>query len=371
MRICLAILIILAVSITACLPSASPPALEGKLRIITEVFPPFNFVESNQNVTGQSTEIVRAIMQKLGMQASIDVMPLADGLTVAQEGPDVAIFSLNRTPQREELFKWVGPIGSYEQAFYAKKGSTISLNSLEDAQKVGKIGVYKGDAGNQFLASQGFTNLDESQTDAIQFALHGQQPVSLIHGPPGTGKTTTVAELIQQAVHVHKMRVLVTAPSNVAVDNVLERLVANQDAASASASTKHKDGQNKRIRAVRLGHPARIQPSILRYSLESLVQNADGTEIVNDIRSEMKAHLRVASNPKSRPLDKRTAYREMKLLRKELRQREGKVVESLLADAQVVLTTNVGAASHVLDKFENSSAGAGKPFDWANTAGQC
>jgi ATP-dependent RNA/DNA helicase IGHMBP2 len=218
-----------------------------------------------------------------------------------------------------------------------------------------------GSGGTEFTPFN--PNLDESQTDAIQFALHGQQPVSLIHGPPGTGKTTTVAELIQQAVHVHKMRVLVTAPSNVAVDNVLERLVANQDAASASASTKHKDGQNKRIRAVRLGHPARIQPSILRYSLESLVQNADGTEIVNDIRSEMKAHLRVASNPKSRPLDKRTAYREMKLLRKELRQREGKVVESLLADAQVVLTTNVGAASHVLDKFENSSAGAGKPFD--------
>jgi len=151
--------------LTACAPSASPPAMEGKLRIITEVYPPFNFVESNQNVTGQSTEIVRAIMQELDVQASIEVMPLANGLAVAQEGPDVAIFSLNRTPQREELFKWVGPIGSYEQAFYAKKGSTISLSSLEDAQKVEKIGVYKGDAGNQFLASHGFTNLDESQND--------------------------------------------------------------------------------------------------------------------------------------------------------------------------------------------------------------
>lgn len=165
MRICLAILIILAVMLAACAPSATPPATEGKLRIITEVYPPFNFVESNKNVTGQSTEIVQAIQQKLSTQAHIEVMPLADGLELAQKGPNVAIFSLNRTPQRQALFKWVGPIGSYEQAFYAIKGSTVTLSRLEDAKKIGRIGVYKGDAGNQFLAAQGFTNLDESQND--------------------------------------------------------------------------------------------------------------------------------------------------------------------------------------------------------------
>ena len=205
-------------------------------------------------------------------------------------------------------------------------------------------------------------NLDSSQTDAIRFALFGKQPISLIHGPPGTGKTTTVAELIRQAIHVHKMRVLVTAPSNVAVDNVLERLVANQ---STGCIKKKRGSDNElgehKIRAVRLGHPARIQPSILRYSLESLVQNADGTEIVKDIRAEMKSHLQVAANPKSRGLERRTAYREIRSLRKEIRQREEKVVESLLANAQVVLCTNVGAASYLLDRFENSSAG--KPFD--------
>jgi len=76
------------------------------------------------------------------------------------------IYSLNRTPQREELFKWVGPIGSYEQAFYAMRGSTVVINQLEDAKKVSKIGVYQGDAGAQFLESQGFANLDYSLTDA-------------------------------------------------------------------------------------------------------------------------------------------------------------------------------------------------------------
>ncbi len=168
-------------------------------------------------------------------------------------------------------------------------------------------------------------------------------------------------------MHVHKMRVLVTAPSNVAVDNVLERLIRDKQTSKASTKNKRKGGNNSstfnesNMRAVRIGHPARIQPSILRYSLEALVQNSEGTEIVSDIRSELQSYLRIASNPKSKGGDKRNAYKEMKILRKEIRQREEKVVHSLIANAQVVLATNIGAASYILDKYEKSPMS--KPFD--------
>lgn len=166
MKVWLAILLIVVMLLMACnFPGMVPPASSG-LRIITEVYPPYNFVDKSDNVTGQSTEIVQAILEKTGTQAAIEVMPLSEGLALAQKGPKVVIYSLNKTPQRENLFKWVGPIGHYEQAFYANKGSTIVLNKLEDAKLVKKIGVYKGDAGAQFLASQGFNNLDESLTDA-------------------------------------------------------------------------------------------------------------------------------------------------------------------------------------------------------------
>jgi len=164
MRICLAVLFVFSVFITACAPSATT-APEAKLRVITEAYPPYNFVDKNGNVAGQSVEIVQAMLQKLGMTASIEIMPLADGLSLTQKGPGTAIFSINRTPQREALFKWVGPIGDYKQVFYARKISSLYVSTLEDARAAAKIGVYKGDAGNQFLASQGFTNLDESPTD--------------------------------------------------------------------------------------------------------------------------------------------------------------------------------------------------------------
>ena len=60
-------------------------------------------------------------------------------------------------------------------------------------------------------------------------------------------------------------------------------------------------------------------------------------------------------------MEKCRAYQEMKLLRKEIRQREEKVVQSLIKNAQVVLATNVGASSYILNKCEKSSTG--RPFD--------
>jgi len=171
MRVWLAILISIGILLAGLNAACVAPMTNSQLRIITENYPPYNFVDKNNNVTGQSTEIVQAILEKTGTQANIEVMPLSQGLAIAEQDPGVVIYSLNRTPQREKLFKWVGPIGFYEQAFYAKKSSATAAlilfySKLEDAKKVEKIGVYKGDAGAQFLASQGFTNLDYSLTDA-------------------------------------------------------------------------------------------------------------------------------------------------------------------------------------------------------------
>lgn len=204
--------------------------------------------------------------------------------------------------------------------------------------------------------------LDDSQKEAIQMALSSQQPVALLHGPPGSGKTTTIVELIRQAVGQHGYRVLVTAPSHVAVDQILSRLVNN------NSSTNKKDNNKKQqqLRVVRLGHPARLQADILPYSLEAMVQAADGTEIVQDVRQELQMWLRrLHSKHKWKYADKVTARREIKLLRHEIRQREQKVVHELLHRAQVVLATCVGAANRLLSMAKNNNGGDddSPPFD--------
>ena len=96
------------------------------------------------------------------------------------------------------------------------------------------------------------SGLNDTQQQAVRFALSARD-VALIHGPPGTGKTTTVVELIRRAIHRGE-KVLACAPSNLAVDNILERLLAKGE------------------RAVRLGHPARVTADLRAHTLDLLVQ---------------------------------------------------------------------------------------------------
>ncbi|CAN0469770.1 unnamed protein product, partial [Ectocarpus sp. 12 AP-2014] len=97
-------------------------------------------------------------------------------------------------------------------------------------------------------SSPALRSLNDSQREAVAFAL-ATRDVALIHGPPGTGKTTTVVALIREAV-AHGWRCLVCAPSNVAVDGILEKLVAKLGG---------------RPRVVRMGHPARLLPQVCTH----------------------------------------------------------------------------------------------------------
>ena len=108
---------------------------------------------------------------------------------------------------------------------------------------------------------------------------------------------------------------------------------------------------------VRLGHPARLQANILPYSLEALVQSSEETALVRDVRMELQSYLRILSNPKSRASDKRVAYGEVKTLRKGLRQREWRAVQSILESSQVVLATCVGTANAILKRNYSQANG--------------
>ena len=170
-------------------------------------------------------------------------------------------------------------------------------------------------------------SLNDSQKEAISLALASCE-VALIHGPPGTGKTHTLIELILQLLD-RGQRLLVCGPSNISVDNIVERLA------------------HHKVPMVRLGHPARLLPSVLNHSLEVLTKTSEAAAIVSDIRSEMdtkQASIRKTRNGRER----RAIYGEMKELRKEYRQREGRVVNDLLRGSKVVLSTLHGAGGFLL-----------------------
>jgi len=129
-----------------------------KLKIFTEDSPPANYLD-NGKLKGVSVKIVREILRRLKLPDNIQAVPWARGYTLAVTQSNVALFSSTRLPQREKLFKWVGPLYSQTWGFYARKDSAIQISSLEEAKTVSRIGTYHKDAKEQYLLANGFRNL--------------------------------------------------------------------------------------------------------------------------------------------------------------------------------------------------------------------
>ncbi len=138
--------------------AAKSGAAPEMLRIYTEDSPPANYLDQGR-LKGLSVEIVREILHRLKLPDHIQTVPWARGYTLALTQPNVALFSTTRLPQREKLFKWVGPLYSQTWGFYARRDSAIKISSLEEAKAVPRIGTYYKDAKEQYLMANGFRNL--------------------------------------------------------------------------------------------------------------------------------------------------------------------------------------------------------------------
>ncbi len=133
------------------------------LSILTEEYPPFNFTQEGK-LTGITTQVVQEITRRLGIGDNIEVVPWARGYERLSTEANVVLFSTARTPERESLFHWVGPIYSVRLGFYAKKADSLHIDSLETAKRMEAIATYRADIGEQTLEALGFTNLDSSNS---------------------------------------------------------------------------------------------------------------------------------------------------------------------------------------------------------------
>ncbi|MAQ89830.1 MAG: IGHMBP2 family helicase [Rhodopirellula sp.] len=207
-----------------------------------------------------------------------------------------------------------------------RKRQTKVLEELETVRgPQGRLrDVLLGDRAPEFhLAPFENEALNSAQNEAVRQCL-GAQDVAVIHGPPGTGKTTTVVALIKAVVERGE-KVLATAPSNTAVDNLLDKLAAAG------------------LKVVRLGHPARVDRQLIRHTLDAQVSRDETMEIVKDMRRESEQCFRKAGRyTRSQPPRgaKKGMYEDGKRLRDDARLLEKTVVDWVLDRAEVVCATN-------------------------------
>lgn len=197
--------------------------------------------------------------------------------------------------------------------------------------------------------------LNLSQNRAVRHALAAND-IAVIHGPPGTGKTTTLVHAIRLTLQTEK-QVLVCAPTNTAVDLLSEKLL------------------EQGINVLRVGHPARISEELMGTSVDGQVQNSTYYKDIKSLRKNAEEYFRMAGKYKRvfgrEDAQQRAAfYSEAKNCLKEARLLEDHVVNELFVNAQVICCTPVTSTHRALAKktfntlFFDEASQALEPMTW-------
>lgn len=141
---------------------AVPPATDAEgLTFYTEQFPPYNYLE-NGTLEGLSVDLLLAVAEKTGKKVTreeVHLVPWTEGYQAALSRNNTVLFSTGRLPERENSFKWAGPIHTYSTVLFARPDRHISITGPEDL-KTYRIGVIKDAVGVKQLIGKG---VNESQ----------------------------------------------------------------------------------------------------------------------------------------------------------------------------------------------------------------
>jgi polar amino acid transport system substrate-binding protein len=144
-------------------PFATPYMIPGLIQLTTEINPPFNYIASmsGANVTfdGLAVEIITEMQSNSSFKEAINVSSWAAAYELLQFMPNYALFTTTQTPEREDLFQWVGPISSTTACFYTTTASGIQIQTLDEAKALGTIATPQGWFSHAFLMENGFQNI--------------------------------------------------------------------------------------------------------------------------------------------------------------------------------------------------------------------
>jgi len=176
-------------------------------------------------------------------------------------------------------------------------------------------------------------NLNEGQNRALS-QIFNAKDVAIIHGPPGTGKTTTLVNAIKEVVKTEK-QVLVCAQSNAAVDLMVEKL----------------DGLG--IEVLRIGHPARLTPEVIENSLDVKISKHPFFKELREIRKRSDEYRKKGLKYKrnfghEERMQRKMVMHEAKMLKGDADRIESQITEDLVDRTQVIACTLVGSTHRLL-----------------------
>jgi polar amino acid transport system substrate-binding protein len=151
----------------------------GEFNMQAIVYPPLVYADHGK-LWGVAPEMVLEIQKIVGDDSPLRDTPWLRGYEQTQKMPMQALFAIVRIPEREKLFKWVGPIFGEGDYFFKHRGSPLKIETLDDARRVERIAVRKDGYTHQALAAKGFTNLDVGPTYESSYRKLVEDRVDLV-----------------------------------------------------------------------------------------------------------------------------------------------------------------------------------------------
>lgn len=223
-----------------------------------------------------------------------------------------------------------------------------SYTEMESALKIAPVIAEKRDEGNLVqtltgnriptfadkLSSFASAKLNEKQNEAVNKILQANE-LAIVHGPPGTGKTTTLVQAIKALLKQDPQQILVTAPSNAAVDLLSEKL--------------SQEGLN----VVRAGNPARVNERLMRLTLDEKISAHQSAKEIKRMRKQAAEFRDMAHKYKRKfgPAEReqrKALFAEARKIREEIERTEQYIVDDVIAKANVITATLVGANHYTI-----------------------
>ncbi len=254
---------------------------------------------------------------------------------------------LKITLRTDELPEWAsdGKLGidllfddnSYDEMQNALMGA---LARNEDKEEGRLISILTGKRPPTFDTEvYQFSNpkLNQSQNEAVNKIIAANE-LSIVHGPPGTGKTTTLVQAIKTLIKNNNQQILVVAPSNTAVDLLSEKL------------------SDEGLNVLRVGNPARVSERLMALTLDSKMSEHSAMKEIKSLKkraAEFKnmAHKYKRSFGKAERDQRKALFDEAHKIMKDVGNTEQYIIDDLIAKAQVITATLVGANHYTVKKI--------------------
>jgi ATP-dependent RNA/DNA helicase IGHMBP2 len=223
---------------------------------------------------------------------------------------------------------------SYDEMEQALKKASSPFDKKEDGHLVEVLTGVTSPSFNPLTHHYDIPTLNTRQQEAVQKILAAQE-LAIVHGPPGTGKTTTLVQAIKALIKQDHQQILVVAPSNTAVDLLSEKLA--------------EEGLN----VLRIGNPARVSDRLTALTLDSKMAAHPSMKEIRNLKKQANEYKNMAHKykrvfGKAEQEQRKALFNEAYKIMKEVGHTEQYITDDLLGRAQVVTATLVGANHYTI-----------------------